>query len=83
MREDTIRLVAENSKTDEARDFPLFGAVADIIARRKEARSLVTPFVFQRNNKAISHRVWLRAWHAAARKTGLTGARPHDAAAKA
>jgi integrase len=78
IRDETIRLVAENSKTDEARDFPLFGAVAEIIDRRRAARSLVTPFVFHRKNKRVDYRAWLRAWHAAAAKAGLAGAKPHD-----
>jgi integrase len=91
IRDKTIRLVAENSKTDEARDFPLDGTVAEVISGREAARSLVTPFVFHRRNKAVDYRAWLRAWHTAAIKVGLgtfdpnrprykkyEGAKPHD-----
>jgi integrase len=79
VREGTIRLVEENSKTAEPRDFPIHGAVADILTRRAATRSLVTPYVFHRRNRQVNYRGWLTAWDAAARRAGLGAVKPHDA----
>jgi integrase len=78
IRGDTIRLVAENSKNKEPRDFPIVGAVAAILARRRLSQSRVCPFVFHRNNKAVPYTTWLCAWDAAATKADIPGAKPHD-----
>jgi integrase len=80
IRGQSIRLVAENSKTGAARDYPLVGKVAEIIARRAVKRSLVTPHVFHRHNKPVAYDTWIKHWHIAVNKVGLAGLKPvpHD-----
>jgi site-specific recombinase XerD len=82
-----IRLAAEYSKTDEGRDFPLIGKVAEIIARRETRRVPASPYVFHRNGRPILYRTWLYALYRAACKAGLGnfddngkyhGVKPHD-----
>jgi integrase len=76
---DSIRLISENSKTNEPRNYPLVGDVLEIIARRRTARIPACPYVFHRHYKQVGYRSWLYAWDAAAAKAGLAGVKPHDA----
>jgi integrase len=88
---DVIRLIEENSKTGEPRDFPLTGKVAEIIARREAARLPFCPFVFRRHGRPVSYREWLERFERAAIKCRLrsydpkrpkrhryVGVKPHD-----
>jgi integrase len=79
VREDTIRLVEQFSKTGEARDFPIFGQVREILERRQVARLPFSSWVFQRAGKPIGYRAYLNAWKRAAKKAGLGLVNPHDA----
>jgi site-specific recombinase XerD len=82
-----IRLAAEYSKTDEGRDFPLVGKVAEVIARREAKRVPASPYVFHRRGRPILYRTWLYALYRAGCKAGLGhfdaegtyhGVKPHD-----
>jgi integrase len=78
VRDDTIHLVEENSKTGETRDFPLAGKVCEILARREQQRLPFCPWVFHRNGKPISYKPYLRAWRRATIAAGLGPVNPHD-----
>jgi integrase len=71
VRDDTIRLVAENTKTDTARDYPLVGAVAEIIKRRAAKRVPACSYVFHWRYRQVNYFTWLKAFKAAAVKAGL------------
>jgi integrase len=88
---DVIRLIEENSKTGEPRDFPLTGKVAEIIARREAKRLPFCPYVFHHNGKPVAYRTWLKKFKQAAIRCGLgsydpkrpkrhryVGVKPHD-----
>lgn len=72
-----IRLREANSKTDEARDFPLVGVVREIIERAKAKRTRICPHVFHKDGKPLSDRYRVHFKRAAA-SIGLTNVRPHD-----
>ena len=71
MRQDSIRLVEEYSKTGEPRDFPLAGVVAGIVERWRAKRVPICPFVFHRGGRPLSYTRWKIAWQRAAVAAGL------------
>ena len=71
VREGSIRLIAENAKTDAARDFPLTGKVAEIIERRAAERVPASAYVFHRKGHPLSYETWRRRWQLAASEVGL------------
>jgi integrase len=92
VRENSIRLVSENAKTNQARDYPLAGEVAEVIERWRAKRVPACPFVFHKRSRAVGHRCFLKAFERAACKIGLgtydasrpryhryVGPKPHDA----
>jgi integrase len=70
IRHDTIRLKAQNTKTEEPRDYPVEG-VAEIISRRRAVASRVTGRVFHKNGKPLSYECWRHRLYQAAVKAGL------------
>lgn len=79
VHDDRIRLIAENTKGNEARDYPLTGTVAEIIERWRKKRSPISPLVFHLKGRALSYPTWRRRWRSAALKAGLQGVSLHDA----
>jgi integrase len=71
VRADSIRLAEEYSKTGEPRDFPLTGAVAQLIEHWRAMRSPICPYVFHRRGKPLSYSNLRRVWRRAACKVGL------------
>jgi integrase len=73
---DAIRLSARHSKNKRARELPLVGELAEIIARARSSRLPHCPFVFHRRGRPIGS--FRKTWMTACRRAGLPGLRVHD-----
>ena len=76
IQEGTIRLRPEVSKNYEGRVLIVVGALAELVARRQEARIDLLPNVFHRQGQKI-HRCY-KAWRTACRLAGVPGKLFHD-----
>jgi len=76
IEEDVLRLPPELSKNKEGRVLILTGVLEDIIARRRQARIDLLPWVFHRHGqRMVSCR---QAWDTACRRAGVPDKSYHD-----
>jgi len=77
VKDDAIRLRAENSKTKRGRVLPLRGELAAIIGRARERRLPELPFVFHRDD-GNPVGLFRKSWTTACKTAGLGAILVHD-----
>lgn len=80
---DLVRLPGPNAKNREARSIVAAGELRDVLARRREARSIKTadgavivPWVFHRHGAPVKE--FYKSWKTACKKAGIPSRLFHD-----